>query len=66
MKKKDQLKMGNSFGECSIDDEEEGPKSDGNNTPTQKKLGLDINMIGARKETLGKQGADQRNVLSKK
>ena len=48
MKKKDQLKMGNSFGECSIDDEEEGPKSDGNNTPTQKNLGLDINMIGAR------------------
>ena len=54
-----------SFGESSIEEEEE-PKSDGNNTPTLKKLGLDINMIGARKETLGKQESDQRNVLSKK
>ena len=43
-----------SFGESSIEEEEEIPKSDGNNTETQKKLGLDINMIGAREETLGK------------
>ena len=43
-----------SFGESSIEGEEEEPKSDGNNSTTQKKLGLDINMIGARKETLGK------------
>ena len=39
-----------SFGECSIeeivDDESE---SNGNNTETQIKLGIDINMIGARK-----------------
>ena len=38
-----------SFGKSSIeeieDDESEG---DGNNTETQKKLGIDINMIGAR------------------
>ena len=27
---------------------------DGNNTPTQRKLGLDIGIIGARKETLGR------------
>ena len=40
-----------SFGESSVEEEEE-PKSDGNNSTTQKKLGLDINMIGARKETL--------------
>ena len=45
-----------SFGESSMEEEEEEPKSDGNNTTTQKKLGLDINMIGARKEALGKQG----------
>ena len=43
-----------SFEESSIEEEEEEPKSDGNNTPTQRKLGLDISMIGARKETLGK------------
>ena len=43
-----------SFGESSIEETEEKPKSDGNNTATQKKLGLDINMIGARDETLGK------------
>ena len=43
-----------SFDESSIEEEEETPKSDGNNTETQKKLGLDINMIGAREETQGK------------
>ena len=53
-----------SFGGSSIEEEE--PKSDANNTPTQKKLGLDINMIGARKETLGEKESDQRNVLCKK
>ena len=44
-----------SFGESTVEEE---PKSDGNNTTstTQKKLGLDINMIGARKETLGGKG----------
>ena len=49
-----------SFGEISIEEEEE-PKSDGNNTETQKKLGIDINMIGAREETLGKQEVRQKN-----
>ena len=48
-----------SFGESSIEEGEE-PKSDGNNTPTQEKLGLDINMIGARKETLGKPGVQPK------
>ena len=36
-----------SFGESSIEEEEEEPQSDGNNTETQKRLGIDINMIGA-------------------
>ena len=36
-----------SFEECSIEEEEEKPESDGKSTPTQKKLGLNINMIGA-------------------
>ena len=43
-----------SFGESSIEEIEEEPEIDGNNTETQKRLGIDINMIGARKETLGK------------
>ena len=34
--------------------EEDESENDGNNTETQKKLGIDINMIGASKETLGK------------
>ena len=38
-----------------MEETEEKPKSDGSDTATQKKLGLDINMIGAREETLGKQ-----------
>ena len=42
------------FGESSIEETEEKPKSDGNNTATQKKLDLDINMIGATDKTLGK------------
>ena len=29
-------------------------EGDGNNTPTQGKLGLDIGIIGAREETLGR------------
>ena len=50
-----------SFGESSIEEEEEEPKSDGNNTETQKKLAIDINMIGAREETLGKPEVRQKN-----
>ena len=41
-----------SFDEDSVEEEE--TKGDGNNTPTQRKLGLDISMIGARNDTLGK------------
>ena len=44
-----------SFGESSIEViEEESESADGNNTETQKKLGIDINMIGSREETLEK------------
>ena len=43
-----------SFGESSIEETEEESESDGNNTETQKKLGIDINMIGVREETLGR------------
>ena len=53
-----------SFGESSIEEIEEEPKSDGNNTTTQKKLGLDINMIGAREETLGKTRSQTKEMSS--
>ena len=54
-----------SFGESSVEEEEEEEsKSDENNTTTQKKLGLDINMIGARKETLGKTRSQTKVMFS--
>ena len=53
-----------SIEESSIEEEEEEPKSDGNNTPTQKKLGLDINMIGARKEIQGKTRSQTKEMSS--
>ena len=34
--------------------EENRIEGDGNNTPTQRRLGLDIGIIGAREETLGR------------
>ena len=53
-----------SFGESSIEVIEEESESDGNNTETQKKLGIDINMIGARKETLGKTRSETKALSS--
>ena len=53
-----------SFGESSIEEEEEEPKSDGNNTETKKKLGIDINMIGAIEETLGKTRSETNEMSS--
>ena len=53
-----------SFGERSIEEIEEESESDGNNTETQKKLGIDINLIGARKETLGKTRSETRSLSS--
>ena len=51
-----------SFGEISVEEEE--PKSDGNNTTTHKELGLDINMIEAREETLGKNRSETKEMSS--
>ena len=54
-----------SFGESSIEEiEEDESEGDGNNTETQKKLGIDINMIGARKETLGKTRSETKALSS--
>ena len=54
-----------SFGESSIEEiEDNESENDGNNTETQKKLGIDINMIGARKETLGKTRSETRALSS--
>ena len=53
-----------SFGESSIEEIEEESESDGNNTETQKKLGIDINMIGAREETLGKTRSETTELSS--
>ena len=53
-----------SFGESSIEEEEEEPKNDGNNTETQKRLGTDINMIRAREETLGKTRSETKELSS--
>ena len=41
-----------SFGEISIKEIVEGCEDDGNNTETQRRLGIDINMIGARERRL--------------
>ena len=41
-----------SFCESSIEEIKEESESDGNNTELQTKLGIDINMTGARDETL--------------
>ena len=53
-----------SFDESSIEETREKPKSDGNNTEAQEKLGLDINMIGAREETLGKTRSETKEMFS--
>ena len=53
-----------SFGEISIEEIQEEPESDGKNTETQKKLSIDINLIGAREETLGKTRSETKELLS--
>ena len=53
-----------SFGETSIEEIEEDTESDGNNTKTQKKLGIDINMVGAREETLGRTRSETKELSS--
>ena len=53
-----------SFGESSIEEIEEEYESDGNNTETHRKFGIDINMIGAREETLGKTRSETKELSS--
>ena len=52
-----------SFEEDSVEEEVE-TEGDGHNTPTQTKLGLDINMIGARNEILGKTRSQTKEMSS--
>ena len=42
----------------------EGPEDDGNNTETQRRLGIDINMIGAKEETLGRTRSETKELSS--
>ena len=44
--------------------EEDEIEGDGHNTPTQRKLGLDISMIGAREETLGRTRSQTQEMSS--
>ena len=53
-----------SFGEISIKEIMEGSEDDGNNTETQRRLGIDINMIGAREETLGRTRSETKELSS--
>ena len=53
-----------SIEEDSEQKEEEEIEGDGHNTPTQRKLGLDISMIGTRKETLGKTRSQTQEISS--
>ena len=53
-----------SFSEISIREIVEGSEDDGNNTETQRRLGIDINMIGAREETLGKTRSETKELSS--
>ena len=53
-----------SFGEISIKEIVEGSEDDGNNTETQRRFGIDINMIGAREETLGRTRSETKKLSS--
>ena len=50
--------------EIYFEDLKDESKRDGNNTDIQKKLGIDINMIGAREETLGKTRSETKELSS--
>ena len=58
------IEEGKSVEEDSEEDEEDETEGNGHNTPTQRKLGLDISMIGARKETLGKTRSQTKEMSS--
>ena len=51
-------------GELYFEDLKDKSNKDGNNTDIQKKLGIDINMIGAREETLGKTRSEAKELSS--
>ena len=53
-----------SFGEIFIKEMMEASDDDGNNTEAQKKLGIDINMIGARDKTLGRTRSETESLSS--
>ena len=53
-----------SFGELSINEIVEVSDDNGNNTEIQRKLGIDINMIGAREDTLGWTRSEAKALLS--
>ena len=53
-----------SFGEISTKEIVKGSEDVGNNTETQRKLGIDINMIGAREETLGRTRSETKEISS--
>ena len=44
--------------------QEDKIEGDGNNTPSHRRLGLDIGMIGAREETLGRTRSQTQNMSS--
>ena len=48
------------------EEEEIKISGDGNNTMEQKKLGIDIGMIGARKEELGRTRSQTKEMMSPK
>ena len=51
-------------GELYFEDLKDKSNEEGNNTDIQKKLGIDINMIGAREETLGKTRSETKELSS--
>ena len=46
-----------------IDTEENKTSGDGNNTMEERKLGIDINLIGARKEELGRTRSQKNEMM---
>ena len=61
----DQTQEGSEADEPDENEEEETNNSgDGNNTEEQKRLGIDIQMIGARKEELGKTRSQTKEMMS--
>ena len=58
------LEDDNSFSELSIKEIVEVSNDDENKTEIQRKLGIDINMIGAREETLGRTRSETKSISS--